>query len=56
MDILQNKSGVPKQVILRSYTITADNADEYLDKMSATYEDKNEIIKVGYSQIGQEST
>ena len=56
MDILQNKSGVPKQVILRSYTITANNADEYLEKMSATYEDKNETIKVGYSQIGQEST
>ena len=56
LDILEKKSGVPKQVILRSYTITAENADDYLNLMSANYEDDGRVIKVGYAQIGQEST
>lgn len=53
--ILNKESGVPKQVILRSYTITNENAQQYLDKMNATYEDDGREIVVGYSQVGQES-
>ncbi|MCR5755062.1 MAG: substrate-binding domain-containing protein [Acetatifactor sp.] len=55
MDILKNETGVPKQVILRSYTITQKNVENYLDKMNATYEDSGRKIVVGYSQVGQES-
>ncbi|MFR2562146.1 MAG: hypothetical protein ACLS8R_05240 [Anaeromassilibacillus sp.] len=31
LEILQNVSGVPKQVILRSHSITKENADEYVE-------------------------
>lgn len=55
LSILNNESGVPKQVILRSYTITADNAEEYLANLNAVCEDDGRKITVGYSQVGQES-
>lgn len=55
LDILNHESGVPKQVILRSYTITAENAEEYLKNLDAVCEDDGRRIKVGYSQVGQES-
>ena len=55
LDILNNESGVPKQVILRSHTITADTVGEYLDKMDRLYVDDGREITVGYSQVGQES-
>lgn len=55
MDILNKRSGIPKQVILRSYTITKTNAQEYLDCIHGTYEDDGRKIVMGYSQVGQES-
>lgn len=55
LNILNHESGVPKQVILRSYTITAENAEEYLANLDAVYEDDGKTITVGYSQVGQES-
>lgn len=55
MDILNKETGVPKQIILRSYTITKDNVSDYLARMNAVYEDDGRVIRVGYSQIGQES-
>ncbi len=55
LNILRKESGVPKQVILRSYTITADNAGEYLKKLDTIGEDHGGEIVVGYSQVGQES-
>ncbi|WP_026507118.1 substrate-binding domain-containing protein [Butyrivibrio sp. MC2013] len=55
LSILHKESGVPKQVILRSYLITAENIDENLSLMNAAVADDGETIKVGYSQVGQES-
>lgn len=55
LDILNRRSGVPKQVILRSYTITKENAQEYLDSTHGIYEDDGRRIVIGYSQVGQES-
>jgi galactofuranose transport system substrate-binding protein len=55
LNILKKESGVPKQVILRSYTITSDNAAVYLEKLNTIWEANEEEIVVGYSQVGQES-
>ncbi len=55
MSILGNESGVPKQVILRSSLITADNLDESEERMSLPVSDDGRVIRVGYSQVGQES-
>lgn len=55
LSILKKESGVPKQVILRSYTITAKNAQDYLDKMERVCIDDGRELVVGYSQVGQES-
>lgn len=54
-NILQKKSGTPKQVILRSNTITAGNADAYLAQVERRCEDDGRVIRMGYSQVGQES-
>ncbi len=53
--ILRQESGVPKQVILRSRTITKGNAAQYLESLEKECFDKGETITVGYSQVGQES-
>lgn len=54
-DILQQKSGTPKQVILRSSTITAENADEYLEQVNKKCVDDGRTIRMGYAQVGTES-
>lgn len=55
MNILRQESGVPKQVILRSRTITKENALEYLAGLEKECTDDGRTITVGYSQVGQES-
>ncbi len=55
LSILGKESGVPKQVILRSNIITADNVEESLEKMNREVVDDGKRIKVGYSQVGSES-
>jgi simple sugar transport system substrate-binding protein len=55
LSILGNESGVPKQVILRSNLITAENAEESLEKINSPVVDDGSTIKVGYSQVGSES-
>ncbi len=54
-DILRQKSGTPKQVILRSSTITAENADEYLEQVNKKCVDDGRTIRMGYAQVGTES-
>ena len=55
LNILKKEKGVPKQVILRSKTITKENADEYLASLDKESVDRGQIITLGYSQVGQES-
>lgn len=55
MNILKQESGVPKQVILRSHTITKDNAVQYLASLDKESVDDGRRITVGYAQVGQES-
>lgn len=55
INILRQESGVPKQVILRSRTITKENALEYLTSLKKECVDDGRTITVGYSQVGQES-
>lgn len=55
MDILQEVSGVPKQIILRSHTIMKNNVDEYLAGLDKPLKEVTNIIDVGYSQLGTES-
>ena len=55
LNILKKEKGVPKQVILRSKTITKENAEEYLASLSKESIDDGAIITLGYSQVGQES-
>ena len=55
INILNQDSGVPKQVILRSHTITKENADEYLAGLSKEYTDDGQEIVMGFAQVGQES-
>lgn len=54
MDILEEVDGVPKQIILRSFPVTAENMDE-TDRWSRYKKTDDEKITVGYSQIGTES-
>ncbi|WP_022765523.1 substrate-binding domain-containing protein [Butyrivibrio sp. XPD2006] len=55
LSILNNESGVPKQVILRSNIIDKGNVEENLNRINADTVDDGRKIKVGYSQVGQES-
>ncbi len=55
LSILNNESGVPKQVILRSNIIDSTNVEENLSRINAETADDGRKIKVGYSQVGQES-
>ena len=54
LDILNAVSGVPKQIILRSHSITADTVQSYMDTPSVTAQDRTEPIRVGHVQIGDE--
>lgn len=55
LSILKQESGVPKQIILRSQTITRENADAYLAALDKECVDDGETITMGFSQVGQES-
>ncbi len=55
LSILNHESGVPKQVILRSNVIVKENVAENLARINAKSNDDGRKIKVGYSQVGQES-
>ena len=54
LDILNAVSGVPKQIILRSHSITADTVQAYMDTPSTPAPDRAEPIRVGHVQIGDE--
>lgn len=53
VDIINQVSGIPKQIILRSHRIGPDNAADYQRK--AQIVEKPAVIRVGYAQIGEES-
>lgn len=55
LDILKNVSGVPKQIILRSHGVTKKNVETYMADLDKEQKPVNEIIDVGYSQVGTES-
>lgn len=55
MDILNEVSGVPKQIILRDHSVTKENVEEYVAMNNREPVEISEIITVGYSQIGSES-
>ncbi len=55
MDILNHVSGVPKQIILRSHSITKDNVETYVSSLNQPLKQEDHIIDVGYSQLGTES-
>lgn len=54
IDIINNVSGIPKQIILRSHQISADNVDAF-QQGSEAVQQKEGTIRVGYAQIGEES-
>lgn len=53
VDIINQVSGIPKQIILRSHQIRPDNVADYQRETSFT--EKPAVIRVGYAQIGEES-
>lgn len=53
VDIINQVSGIPKQIILRSHQIRPDNAADY--QREAPLTEKPAVIRVGYAQIGEES-
>lgn len=53
VDIINQVSGIPKQIILRSHRIRQDNAADY--QTAAQIVDRPAAIRVGYVQIGEES-
>ena len=55
LDILNEVSGVPKQIILRDHSVTKNNVNEYAAMYNREPVEINDIITVGYSQIGTES-
>jgi simple sugar transport system substrate-binding protein len=55
MDILNKEEGIPKQIILRSHNITAENVDEYEEMLNRQPVAYTKTINVGYSQLGAES-
>ena len=56
MDILNEVQGVPKQIILRSHTISLENVDAYEEKLNQEPVPLERTIRVGYAQVGAEST
>lgn len=55
MNILEHVSGVPKQIILRSHNITKENVEIYIESLNDPSLQIENIIDVGYSQLGTES-
>lgn len=55
LDILNQVSGVPKQIILPNYCITKENVDQYEASLSQQPKKIEGIIRVGYAQVGTES-
>ena len=53
VDIINQVSGIPKQIILRSHRIGQDNAADYQKEAAVT--ERPPVIRVGYAQIGEES-
>lgn len=53
IDIINQVSGIPKQIILRSHRITPEHAAAY--QKPAPLRERPNIIRVGYAQIGEES-
>lgn len=54
LDIIRQESGIPKQVILRSHKIRADNVSAYQQERRRPQRSP-ENIRVGYAQIDEES-
>lgn len=54
IDIMNNVSGIPKQIILRSHQIRADNVADYLQ--NTRVEKETGTIRVGYAQIDEDSS
>lgn len=54
IDIINNVSGIPKQIILRSHQIRQDNVVAYQEGSGLT-EPAETVIRAGYAQIGEES-
>lgn len=55
IDILNDVSGIPKQVILNNQCITADNVDVYRAKLDQPVRPVPDLVRVGYAQLGTES-
>lgn len=53
VDIINQVSGIPKQIILRSHRIGQDNAADYQKEAAVT--ERPRVIRVGYAQIEEES-
>lgn len=54
LDILKKQSGIPKQIMLRSYTIDISNIADYEAKRYKPSAITDRPIKVGHAQIGAE--
>jgi len=54
LDILKKQSGIPKQIILRSYTIDLSNVDDYESKRYRPPVITDRPIRVAHAQIGAE--
>ncbi len=55
LEILNEVSGVPKQVILRSHSITTGNVDSYERSLDKVPYPLGRTIRAGYVQVGTES-
>jgi simple sugar transport system substrate-binding protein len=55
LDILNQVGGVPKQIILRSHVVTAENVDLYETDKERESSPPEGTIRVGYAQVGTES-
>lgn len=53
VDIINQVSGIPKQIILRSHRIGQDNAADYQKEAAVT--ERPRVIRVGYAQIEEGS-
>lgn len=56
LEILDSVSGVPKQVILRSHSVTQADVESYERSLNPTLREVTEPIRVGYVQVGHESS
>ena len=56
IEILGQVQGVPKQVILRSHSITKDTVEDYERMQQSPPRDVTRPIRVGYAQVGTESS